>query len=131
MMKNNPSNNRNSYYLIDNSTVITDSQSAILTLANTTILEKNVDLDNNLNSVPDQSDTSITSDTEPDSKEFSNTLDVFDNTFKKVQYQKIKDILLEYTKKDMCNLMQNEIRQTINLYSQDEHQTLVDKKNNS
>ena len=131
MMKNNPSNNRNSYYLIDNSTVITDSQSAILTLANTTILEKNVDLDNNLNSVPDQSDTSITSDTEPDSKEFSNTLDVFDNTFKKVQYQKIKDILLEYTKKDMCNLMQNEIRQTINLYSQDEHQTLVDKKSNS
>ena len=130
MMKNNPSNNRNSYYLIDNSTVITDSQSAILTLANTTILEKNVDLDNNLNSVPDQSDTSITSDTEPDSKEFSNTLDVFDNTFKKVQYQKIKDILLEYTKKDMCNLMQNEIRQTINLYSQDEHQTLADKKNN-
>ena len=130
-MKNNPSNNRNSYYLIDNSTVITDSQSAILTLANTTILEKNVDLDNNLNSVPDQSDTSITSDTEPDSKEFSNTLDVFDNTFKKVQYQKIKDILLEYTKKDMCNLMQNEIRQTINLYSQDEHQTLVDKKSNS
>ena len=131
MMKNNPSNNRNSYYLIDNSTVITDSQSAILTLANTTILEKNVDLDNNLSSVPDQSDTSITSDTEPDSKEFSNTLDVFDNTFKKVQYQKIKDILLEYTKKDMCNLMQNEIRQTINLYSQDEHQTLVDKKSNS
>ena len=131
MMKNNPSNNRNSYYLIDNSTVITDSQSAILTLANTTILEKNVDLDNNLSSVPDQSDTSITSDTEPDSKEFSNTLDVFDNTFKKVQYQKIKDILLEYTKKDMCNLMQNEIRQTINLYSQDEHQTLVDKKNNT
>ena len=90
-----------------------------------------MDLDNNLNSVPDQSDTSITSDTEPDSKEFSNTLDVFDNTFKKVQYQKIKDILLEYTKKDMCNLMQNEIRQTINLYSQDEHQTLVDKKSNS
>ena len=131
MMKNNPSNNRNSYYLIDNSTVITDSQSAILTLANTTILEKNVDLDNNLNSIPDQSDTSITSDTEPDSKEFSNTLDVFDNTFKKVQYQKIKDILLEYTKKDMCNLMQNEIRQTTNLYSQDEHQTLVDKKSNS
>ena len=43
MMKNNPSNNRNSYYLIDNSTVITDSQSAILTLANTTILEKNVE----------------------------------------------------------------------------------------
>ena len=36
--------------------------------------------------------------------------------------------MLEYTKKDMCNLMQNEIRQTINLYSQDEHQTLADKK---
>ena len=130
-MKNNPSNNRNSYYLIDNSTIITDSQSAIPTLTNTPIIEKNVDLGNNLNGVPDQIDTSITSDTEPDAKEFSDTLDVFDNTFKNVKYQKIKDILLEYIKKDMCDLTQNEIRQTINLYSQDEHQTLVDKKNNT
>ena len=28
----------------------------------------------------------------------------------------------------MCDLIQNEIRQKINLYSQDEHQTLVDKR---
>ena len=28
----------------------------------------------------------------------------------------------------MCDIKQNEIRQTINLYSQDEHQTLVDKR---
>ena len=90
-----------------------------------------MDLDNNLNSVPDQINFSINSDTEPDGNEFSDTLVVFDNTFKNVKYEKIKDILLEYIKKDMCDLMRNEIRQTINLYSQDEHQILVDKKNNS
>ena len=81
-----------------------------------------------MNSVPDQIDSFISSDTEPDATEFSDTLDVFDNTFKNVKYQKIKDILLEDIKKDMCDLIQNEIRQKINLYSQDEHQTLVDKR---
>ena len=128
IIKNKPSNNRNSYYLIDDSTDITDSQPAILTIANTPIVEKIVNLDNNLNSVPDQIDSFISSDTEPDATEFSDTLDVFDNTFKNVKYQKIKDILLEDIKKDMCDLIQNEIRQKINLYSQDEHQTLVDKR---
>ena len=81
-IKNKPSNNRNSYYLIDDSTDITDSQPAILTIANTPIVEKIVDLDNNLNSVPDQIDSFISSDTEPDATEFSDTLDVLDNTFK-------------------------------------------------
>ena len=81
-----------------------------------------------MNSVPDQIDSFISSDTEPDATEFSDTLDVFDNTFKNVKYQKIKDILLEDIKKDMCDLIQNEIRQKINLYSQDEHQRLVDKR---
>ena len=57
IIKNKPSNNRNSYYLIDDSTGITDSQPATLAIANTPIVEKNVDLDNNLNNVPDQIDT--------------------------------------------------------------------------
>ena len=124
IIKNKPSNNRNSYYLIDDSTGITDSQTAVLTIANTQIVEKNVDLDNNLKSVLDQIDSFISSDTDPDATEFSETLDVFDNTFKNVKYQKIKDILLEDIKKDVCALTQNEIRQKINLYSQDKHQTL-------
>ena len=64
IIKNKPSNNRNSYYLIDDSTDITDSQPAILTTANTPIVEKIVDLDNNLNSDPDQIDSFISSDTE-------------------------------------------------------------------
>ena len=51
-----------------------------------------------------------------------------DNTYKKVKYQKIKDILLEDIKKDVCDLIQNEIKQTINVYSQDEYQTLVYKR---
>ena len=127
-IKNKPSNNRNSHYLIDDSVDITDSQPPILTITNTPIVEKNANLDSNLNSVPDQIDSFISSDTEPDATEFSDILDVFDNTFKNVKYQKIKDILLEDIKKDMCDLIQNEIRQKINLYSQDEHQTLVDKR---
>ena len=40
IIKNNPSNNRNSYYLIDNSTVITDSQTPILIITNNPIVEK-------------------------------------------------------------------------------------------
>ena len=73
MIKNEPSNNRNSYYLIGDSTDITDSQPAILTMANTPIVEKNVDLDNNLNIVPDHIDSFISTDTEPDATEFSDT----------------------------------------------------------
>ena len=61
---------------------------------------------------------------EPHATEFSDILEVLDNTFKNVKYQKIKDILLEDIKKDVCDLTQNEISQKITLYSQDEHQTL-------
>ena len=128
IIKNKPSNNRNSYYLIDDSTDITDSQPPIITITNKPIVGKNANLDNNLNSVPDQTDSFISSDTEPDAIEFSDTLDVLDSTFKKVKYQKIKDILLEDIKKDMCDLIQNKMRQKINLYNQDEHQTRVDKR---
>ena len=110
IIKNKPSNNRNSYYLIDDSTDIADSQPPILTITNTPIVEKNANLDNNLNSVPDQIDSFISSDTEPDATEFSDTLDILDNIFKNTNYQKIKDILLKYIKKDVCDLIQNKIR---------------------
>ena len=82
-IKNKPSNNRNSYYLIDDSTDITDFQPPILTITNTPIVEKNVNLDNN--SVPDQIESFISSDTEPDATEFSDILEVLDNTFKNVK----------------------------------------------
>ena len=39
-IKNKPSNNRDSYYLIDDSTYVTDSQPPILTIINTPIVEK-------------------------------------------------------------------------------------------
>ena len=123
-IKNKPSNNRNSYYLIDDSTDITDSQPPILTMRNTPIVAKNVNLDNPLNIVPDQIDSFVSS----DAAEFLDTLEVFDNAYKNIKYQKIKDILIKDIKKDVCDLIQNEIRQKINLYSQDEHQTLVDKR---
>ena len=63
-----------------------------------------------MNSVPDQIDSFISSDTEPDATEFSDTLDILDNIFKNTNYQKIKDILLKYIKKDVCDLIQNKIR---------------------
>ena len=53
----------------------------------------------------------MSSGTETGGTEFSDTLDVLDNTFKNTKYQKIKDILLEDIKKDVCDLIQNEIRQ--------------------
>ena len=59
---------------------------------------------------------------------FSNTLDVFDNAYKNIKYQKIKYILLKDIKKGVCELIQNEKRQKINLYSQDKHQTVVVKR---
>ena len=127
-IKNKPSNNENSYYLIEDSTDITDLQPSILTITNTPIVEKNVNPHNSLNSFPDQIDSFISSDTEPDATEFSDTLDVIDNAYKNIKYQKIKDILLKDIRKDVCGFIQNEIRQKINLYSQDEHQTLVDKR---
>ena len=74
-----------------------------------------MNLDNSLISVPDQ--INISSDTEPD-----------DNAYNNIKYQKIKDILLKDIKKDVYDFIQNEIRQKINLYSQGEHQALVDKR---
>ena len=68
-----------------------------------------------MNTVPDQIVSFISSDTEPDAAEFPDTLEVLDNTFKNDKYQKIKDILLKGIKKDLCDLIQNEIRQKINL----------------
>ena len=49
-------------------------------------------------------DSFISSDNEPDAIEFSDTLDVFDNAYKDIKYQKIKDILLKDLKKDLCDL---------------------------
>ena len=40
----------------------------------------------------------------------------------------MKDTLLKDINKDVQDRIQNEIRQKLNLFSQDEHQTLVDKR---
>ena len=61
-----------------------------------------MNLDNSLNSVPDQIDSFISSDTEPDATEFSDTLNVFGDAYKYNKYQKIKEILLQDIKKDVC-----------------------------
>ena len=81
-----------------------------------------------MNSVPDQINSFISSDTDPDATEFLDTLDVIDNAYKNIKYQNIKDILPKDIKKDLCDFIQSEIRQKINLYRQEEHQTLVDKR---
>ena len=91
-------------------------------------MKKNANLANPLNGVPHQIDSVIPSGTEPDVTEFSNMLGVFGNAYKNIKYQKIKDILLKGIKKEVRDHIQNEIRQKINLYSKDEHQTLVDER---
>ena len=80
-----------------------------------------MNIDNSLNSIPYQIDSFISSETEHDATEVSDKLDVFDNAYRSIKYQKIKDILLEDIKKDEWELIQNKIRLQINLYSQDEH----------
>ena len=53
----------------------------------------------------------LITDIESDATEFSFTPDVFNNAYKNIKYEKVKDILLKDKKKDVCNLIQNEIRQ--------------------
>ena len=100
-IKNKPSNNRNSYYLIHDGTDVADSQTPILTITNTQIVEKNVNLDNPLNRVPDQNDSFMSSDSEPDATDFS---------YKNIEYQKIKDILLKDIKKDVYCFIENKTK---------------------
>ena len=54
-----------------------------------------MNLDNSLNSFPDQIDSLISSDTEPNTTELSDTLDVIDNAYENIKYQKIENILLK------------------------------------
>ena len=75
-----------------------------------------MNLDNSLNSFPDQIDSLISSDTEPNTTELSDTLDVIDNAYENIKYQKIENILLKDIKKDVFDFIQNEIRQKINLH---------------
>ena len=56
-----------------------------------------MNLDNPLKSVRDHIDSFISSDTESDTTEFSDTLDVFDNVYKNINCQKLKGILLKKT----------------------------------
>ena len=57
-----------------------------------------------MNSFLDQIDSFISSDTEPNATEFSDTLDVIDNAYENIKYQKIKDIFLKDIKKDVVRL---------------------------
>ena len=56
------------------------------------MVEKNVNLDNSI-------------DTEADTTEFSDTLDIIDNAYKNIKYQKTKDILLKDIEKDVCDFI--------------------------
>ena len=82
-------------------------------------------------SIEDQINSFVSSDTEHDSNNSLETLEVIDNAYKYAKYKKIKDVLLPDIKNDIRDFIQNEVKQKINLHNQEEYETVVDKKTNN
>ena len=61
------------------------------------------------------------SDIENDNNNSLETLEVIDNAYKYAKYKKIKDALLCEIKKDINDLIQNEVKQKINMHNQEEY----------
>ena len=80
-------------------------------------------------SIEDQINSFVSSDTENDNNNSLETLEVIDNAYKYAKYKKIKDVLLPEMKNDIRDVIQNEVKQKINLHNPEEYQTVVDKKN--
>ena len=70
----------------------------------------------------------VSSDIKNDNNKSLQTLDVIDNAYRHVKYKKIKDILLPEIKNDISDFIQSEVKEDIHFHSQEEYQTVVDKK---
>ena len=79
-------------------------------------------------SIEDQINSFVSSDTANDNNNSLETLEVIDNAYKYAKYKKIKDVLLPEMKNDIRDVIQNEVKQKINLHNPEEYQTVVDKK---
>ena len=69
-------------------------------------------------SVEDQINSFVSGDTENDDNNSLETLEVINNAYKYAKYKKIKDVLLTKLKNDIRGIMQNEVKQKINLRTQ-------------
>ena len=126
-IKNKPSKDKSSYFLSENN--ITDSEPPIPTIMATPLVEASSFTDIPSPSIEDQINSFVSSDTENDNNNSLETLEVIDNAYKYAKYKKIKDVLLPEMKNDIRDVIQNEVKQKINLHNPEEYQTVVDKKN--
>ena len=70
-----------------------------------------------------QIDSLVSGDIENDNNNSLETLDVIDNANKNVKYKKLS---IPYC--PICDSIQHEVKQKINLHNQEDYQTVVDKK---
>ena len=109
LIENKPSNDKSSYFLIDNF-YIADSQPQIPTTMTTPIIEKSATSETLSPTVEDEIDSFVTSDVENNDNDSSETLDLIDSAYKNIKYKKIKDILLRDIKNDLREFIKNEIK---------------------
>ena len=106
-----------SYFLIDNFSIV-DCQPHIPTTMATPIIEKNLSAEILPHTVEDEIDSFHVENNDIDSSE---TLDLIDSTYKNIKYKKIKDNLLQDIKNDVSELIQNEIKQKLDLHNKEEY----------
>ena len=83
-----PSDDKCSYFLIDNF-YIADSQPQIPTTMTTPTIEKNATSETLSSTVQDDIDSFVTSDVESNDNNSSETLDLIDSPYKNIKYRKI------------------------------------------
>ena len=127
LIENKPSNDKSSYFLIDNF-YIADSQPHIPTTMATPIIEKSASSEILSPTVEDEIDSFVTSDVENNDNDSSEILDLIDSAYKNIEYQKIKDILLQDISelwksvyKEVSKFMENEIKQKLDLHNKEEY----------
>ena len=121
-----PLKGMSSYFLIDSN--IIDSERHISTIIATSLVETSSFTDILSPSVKDQINSFVSSDSENDNNNSLETLEVIDNAYEYVKYEKVKGVLLHEIKNDIRDFIQNEVKQKINLHNQKMYQTVVDKK---
>ena len=120
LTENKPSNDKSSYFLIDNFN-IADSQTHIPTTMSIPIIEKSTSAQILSPTVEDEIDSFVTSDVKNNDNDSSEPLNFIGSAYKNIKYTKNKDILLRGIKNDVSEFIQNEIKQKLNLHNKEEN----------
>ena len=104
LIENKPSNDKSSYFPIDNVN-IADSQSHIPTTMATPIIEKRTSAEILSPAVEDKIDSFATSNVENNDNDSSETLDLIDSAYKNIKYKKNKEVLLRDIKNDVSEFI--------------------------